>query len=79
MSTFGRVCPGDMTPKQRRDALIAITLIKEKRPRKIKGRSCVDGRAQRAYITKEKAAAPTILVEALLAQLMIDAFGERAM
>ena len=66
MNTFGIVCPEDLTPKQKRDALCAITLIKDKRPRKIKGRACADGRAQRAYIKKEEAAAPTVSMVALL-------------
>ena len=36
-NTFGRVCLEDMIPKQKRDTLHAITLIKEKRSGKIKG------------------------------------------
>ena len=52
MSTFVRMCPEDLTPKQKRGALRAITLIKEKRSEKTKIRACVDGRAHRAYITK---------------------------
>ena len=77
--TFGRVCPEDMTPKQKLYALCAITFIKEKRFGKLKGRACADGRAQMSYIKKEEAAAPKISIYALLAQLMIDAFEERAM
>ena len=52
MNTFGRVCPEDLTPKYKRDALRAITLIKEKRSGKIKGGECADGRSQISYITK---------------------------
>ena len=40
MNTFVRVCPEDLTTKQKRDALRAITLIEEKRPGKIKRRAC---------------------------------------
>ena len=46
MNQFGRVCPKDLTPNKK-DALCAITLIKEKRYGKIKGIACVDGIAQR--------------------------------
>ena len=76
MNTVGRVCPEYQTPKQKRDALRAITLIKEKRFVKIKGRECADGRSQRAYITKEEEAGPTISMEALLGHLMIDTFEQ---
>ena len=74
MNTFGRVCPEYLTPKRKRDALRAITLIKEKRSGKIKGRACADGRAQISYITKEEVYAPTVSMEALLAQLIADLF-----
>ena len=79
VNIFGRVCPEDQTTKKKRDALRATTLVEEKRSGNIKGRSCTYGRAQREYITKEEVFAPTVSTEALLAQLMIDAFQERAM
>ena len=60
MSTFVRVCPEDLLPKQKQDALRAITLIKEKRSRKIKVGACADSRAHIAHITKEEAAATTV-------------------
>ena len=52
MHKFGIVYPEDPTPKYKRDALRAITFIKDKRSGKVKGIACTDGRAQRAYITK---------------------------
>ena len=52
MNTFVRVCSEYLTQKQKRDALRANTLIKEKRSGKNKGRACADGRPQRSYITK---------------------------
>ena len=79
MNTFGRLCPEELTPKQKQYILHAITLIMEKRFGKIKGGACADGRVQISYITKEEAAAPTVSMDALLAQLMIDTFKERAM
>ena len=74
MNIFGRVCPEYQTTKKKRDALRATTLVEEKRSGNIKGRACTYGRAQREYITKEEVFAPTVSTEALLAQLMIDAF-----
>ena len=40
VNTFGITCTEDLMPKQKRDALCAITLIKEKQSGKIKGKSC---------------------------------------
>ena len=79
MNTFGRVFPEELIPKQKRDALHAITLIKEKIYGKNKRRGCADGISQRRYITKEEAAETKFSMKALLAQLMIDVFEERAM
>ena len=67
----------ELTPKQHRDALNLITLVKEKRCRKIKGRACADVRKRRRYIRKEDLAPPTIQLESLLLSLIIDAFEKR--
>ena len=79
INMFGIVCPEDMTTKHKRYALRASTLIEDKQYRKIKGRACADGRAQRSYITKEEESVPRVSMEELLAQLMIDAFKDHAM
>ena len=76
---FGRVCPDELMPEKKQDALNIITLIKDKRCGKIKGRAYVDDRVQRSYITKEEAAAPTVSMETLLSQLMIDTLEEHTM
>ena len=47
MNTFVRVCPNDLTPKQKQDALHDITLIEDKRCKKVKGTVCADGIEQR--------------------------------
>ena len=52
---------------------MAINSIKEKRSRKLKGRTCADGRPQRCYITKEDAYFPNISLEAFFTSLIIDA------
>ena len=50
-----------------------IMLTKEKRCGKIKGISCYDIRTNHWYIKKEDSASPTVSMEVLVAQLMIDA------
>ena len=67
-----------LTPKQRHLALRAITLIKEKRDGKVKGRTVADGSTQRDYIPPEQATSPTVSIEALLLTCVIDAMEERA-
>ena len=54
-----------------------ITVIKEKQSGVLKGRSCVDGRPQQAYISKEEAASPTTALESLLIIFLIDAWEGR--
>ncbi|KAG7372416.1 reverse transcriptase RNA-dependent DNA polymerase [Nitzschia inconspicua] len=66
-----------LTREQRRAALRAVNLIKEKRDGSIKGRSCADGRPQKALYSKEATASPTISIDALLVSLMIDAKEQR--
>ena len=67
----------NLTDSQKKGALNLITLVKEKRCGKIKGRACADGRKQRRYIKKEDVASPTIQLESLLLSLLIDAFEKR--
>ena len=67
----------DLTPQQKRDALRAINLIKEKRCGKLKGRTCADGSSQRGQYTKEQTTSPTVSTDALMLSLMIDALEER--
>ncbi|KAG7347353.1 reverse transcriptase RNA-dependent DNA polymerase [Nitzschia inconspicua] len=66
-----------LTREQRRAALRAVNLIKEKRDGSIKGRSCADGRPQKALYPKEATTSPTISIDALLVSLMIDAKEQR--
>ena len=44
---FRAIKASDLTNDQKRDALRAINLIKEKRDGRLKGRTCADGRKQR--------------------------------
>jgi hypothetical protein len=62
---------------EKRGALRAINLIAEKRCGKMKGRTCADGRPQRALYTKEETTSPTVLNDALMVTLMIAACERR--
>jgi hypothetical protein len=66
-----------LTPEERKRALNAITLIKEKRTGTLKGRTCADGRKQREYVKREDAASPALSTEGLYMTLAIDAKEER--
>ena len=76
-SVFGSINPDALTIHQKREALRAVNLIKQKRCGKIKGRTCADGRRQRKYISREEAASPTVSNEALLATMIVDAYEGR--
>ena len=63
----------ELTPEQRSEALGYLMFLKRKRCGKVKGRGCADGRKQRAYISKEEAASPTVSTEAVFLTAVIDA------
>ena len=77
MKTFRPRHKRELTREQLSKAMRIITVIKEKRNGVLKGRSCVDGRPQRAYISKEEAASPTTSLDSLLITLLIDAWEKR--
>ena len=77
MKVLRRARKIDLTIDNKRRALRAINLIKDKRCGKIKGRTCADGRPQRAYTPREEASSPTIALESLMATLLLDAHEER--
>ena len=62
----------DLSPAQKREALGYLMFLKKKRCGTIKGRGCVDGRKQWAYITKEESTSPTISMEAVFLTAVID-------
>ncbi len=66
-----------LTKEERRAALRAINLIKEKRSGLLKGRTVADGRKQRSLHTKEETTSPTVSTDALMLSTMIDAYEER--
>ena len=69
----------DLTHQQKKAALHAINIIKEKRDGKVKGRTCADGRKQRGLYTKEETASPTISNDSLFAIILLSAAERRKM
>jgi len=55
-----------LTASQKREALCAVNLIKEKRSGKLKGRTCTGGWSQRSKYTKEETTSPTVSTDARL-------------
>ena len=66
---FDSIDASTLTTGQKREALRAVNLIKEKRSGKLKGRTCANGRSQRAHYTKEETTSPTISTDALCSHL----------
>ena len=55
--------------------LRALNLIKEKRSRELKGRSCVNRSKQRRYLKEcESVSSPTDLLELLITTFLVDAY-----
>ena len=73
MKVMGALKPDSLTISHKKGALRAINLIKEKQSRKLKMRTCADGRPQRWYTTKEDASLSTISLEDFFTSLIIYA------
>ena len=73
LSVFAPMFAHELTPEQRKAALRAINLIKEKRDGTIKGRTVADGRPQRSLYDKSETASPTVSSDALFATIVVDA------
>jgi hypothetical protein len=67
----------ELTRDEKRGALRTISVIKEKRCGKIKGRTVADGRRQRELYTKDEMSSPTVSTDALMLSLLIDATERR--
>jgi len=63
---FEPIDASTLTREQKKAALRAINLIKEKRSGVLKGRTCADGSVQRTMYTKEETASPTVSTDALM-------------
>ena len=69
---FKAIKASDLSKKQKRDALYALNLIKEKRNGEIKGRTVADGRKQRKWYRKDEVTSPTISNDSLMALLTVS-------
>jgi hypothetical protein len=63
----------DLTPEELREALGYLMFLKRKRCRKIKGRSCADGRKQRPHIDRADTAPLTVVTKSVFLTAVIDA------
>jgi hypothetical protein len=77
LKVFKGLHPGDLTTGEKREALRAINLIKEKRCGKIKGRTVADGSKQREKYSHQDTSSPTVSNDALMMTLVIDALERR--
>jgi hypothetical protein len=70
---FGQQDANELTYEEKKKALEAVNLIKEKRNGIIKGRTCADGSKQKRYLKRgETISSPTVSTEALMGTLAID-------
>ncbi|KAI2512761.1 Reverse transcriptase (RNA-dependent DNA polymerase) [Fragilaria crotonensis] len=73
LSAYESIDPNTLTRKQRKEALRAINLLKEKRDGSLRARTVADGRPQRSMYDKSQTASPTVSTDALMLSIMIDA------
>ena len=69
--------PNELKDREKSEALNLITMIKEKRDGKIKGRACAKGRKPRRYVNRDDVSSPTVQLESLMITLLIDAHEQR--
>ena len=77
LSVYQPVHAHSLTPEQRKSALRAINLIKEKRCGKLKGRTVADGRSQKNLYNKADIASPTVATDALMLTILVEAHEAR--
>ena len=73
MDTFMPVHKGDLTKEQVREALIAISVIKEKSDGILKGWTVTFGKKQRGLYEKHETFAPTVHTNLFMAMTAIEA------
>eukprot|EP00957_Ditylum_brightwellii_P086127 6552809-Ditylum_brightwellii.AAC.2 len=76
-NTFKLLLAETLTTQEKKDALKTIMFLKEKRCRRLKGRTCADGRKQCKTIPKEDVALPTVAPESVILTSVIDAKENR--
>ena len=77
MDTWVPEEPTMLSRSDRVKALSSIMFLKEKRSEKVKGRACMNGAPQRAYIRKEDAYSPTVSNESVFITSVIAAHEKR--
>ncbi len=77
MDTWTPMLAEHLSREQRMRALSSLLFLKEKRTGDVKGRACINGAPQQAYIPKEDAASPTVSVESTFITATIAATEKR--
>jgi hypothetical protein len=77
MDTWTPMAANRLSREQRMRALSSLMFLKEKRSGDVKGRTCINGAPQRAYIPKEDAASPTVSMESTFITATIAASEKR--
>ena len=77
MDTWVPEDPSMLSRAEKVRALSSLVFLKENRSRKVKGRACVNGAPQRAYICKEDASSPTVAKKSVFITLVIAAHEKR--
>jgi hypothetical protein len=63
----------ELSTEDKKKTLNSIIFITEKRNGEIKARTVANGSTQHAYINKENAASPTVMIESVLLMATIEA------
>ena len=77
LDVYKALDPTTLMRAQKKSALRAINIFKEKRCGKLKGRTCADERSQRNMYDKSQTASPTVATNALTLSIIINAFEDR--
>ncbi len=77
MDTCMAMDPSKLIREDRMKALSSLLFLKEKHTGKVKGRACINGAPQRAYIPKEEAVLPTMATESIFITGVIAANKKR--
>ena len=77
MDTWLPEDPTMLSRAEKVKALSSLMFMKEKRSGKVKGRACVNGAPQRAYISKEDTSSPTLANESVFITSVILANKKR--
>jgi hypothetical protein len=77
MDTWKPMYADKLSREQRMQALLLLLFLKEKRSGDMKGRACVNGAPQQAYVPKDEAASPTVSTESTFITALLAAKEQR--